>query len=326
MTTQPFTTPILFITFNRPEHTKVVMERIRSINPRILYVFQDGARDGCEEDIQRCKQVRSIINDYSADSSTNIFTFYSTENLGCGPGPAAAISWFFEHEDKGIIIEDDAVPDKSFFSFAEVMLDKYKDDSNIRAIGSMHLDNRTFGDGSYYFSMMNRTFCAWATWRRAWKDFDYYHRGISRAILNDKLKDYNCPLRMREYWCERMEEIQKDAYHDSSWDQQFWISIWIHNGKGVMPNVNLCKNIGFDEYGTHTTDSSCCAANKDTSALTKIIEPSSQKIITKADVRFQKLYFESYNYGLSGIKRLPLRINKRIKRLVNHQGSWIKKK
>ena len=319
-------TPILFITFNRPNHTRKVLERIIAQQPNNIYIFQDGARSGNESDLIKCSQVRSIINSLTSNCTSIIQTLYPSENLGCGKGPAAAISWFFEHEESGIIIEDDALPDKSFFSFAEELLDKYKDHPDIRAIGSMHLDDRTFGDGSYYFSMMNRTFCAWATWKRAWKDFDYYHRGISRSFLNNKLKEYNCPLRMREYWCGRLKEIQKDAYHDSSWDQQFWISIWIHNGKGIMPNVNLCKNIGFDEYGTHTTDSSCCAANKDTSALTEIIEPSSQKIITKADIRFQKLYFEPYNYGISGIKRLPFRINKRIKGLVNHQGSWIKKK
>ena len=296
------------------------------VDPTDLYIFQDGPRNNVDSDAMNCSQVRDAINNMTYSTKACVHSYYSDKNLGCGPGPTAAINWFFENVDHGIIIEDDAVPDSSFFTFAEDLLNKYKSDSSIRAIGSMHLDTKTYGDGSYYFSMMNRTLCAWATWKRAWQDFDYYHRNLTRKQLNSCLKKYGCPLRMREYWCDRLSEIQKDAYHDSSWDQQFWISIWINQGKGIMPNSNLCTNIGFDEYGTHTTDSNSSGANKVTVPITTITDPSSEQIIKKADINFQKIYFEPYQYGKEGFRRLPFRINKRIKRLVGHEGSWIKKK
>lgn len=328
-----FTTPILLITFNRPAHTRRVLERILEMYPKKLYVFQDGARGGNENDVQKCAEVRQIIEELWSNyvysnleeekrGEPSIHRYYSDTNLGCGPGPAAAISWFFSQVEQGIIIEDDAVPHLDFFPYCEELLAKYQNDTAVYAIGSMHLDSRTYGDGSYYFSMMNRTFCAWATWARAWIDFDMYHRNVTRQQLNDVLKEYGCCLRMREYWCDRLVEVQKDALNHTSWDQQFWISIWLHYGKGIMPNVNLSSNIGFDEWGTHTHNVNSSGANKKTFAILPLVHPSNTSVQHTADQRFQEIYFEPYEYGWSGFKRLPYRLNKRLKRLLHHEGSW----
>ena len=232
-------TPVLLITFNRPMHTRKVLEVVLRQNPSALYVFQDGARKNNDTDLVKCNEVRGVIDELTQNIDFQVYKFYSDKNLGCGPGPKTALDWFFSENEYGIVLEDDAVPHPDFFPYCEELLLKYKDDKDVRAIGSMHLDTKTFGDGSYYFSMMNRTFCAWATWARAWKDFDLYHRNVTRRQFNQCLKAYGCGLRMREYWCERLAEVQKDAYHNSSWDQQFWMSIWLHHGKGIMPNVNL---------------------------------------------------------------------------------------
>ena len=322
-------TPILFITFNRPEHTRMVLAEILKQEPQDLYVCQDGAREGNENDRIKCQGVRDVINELTssyavAHTDFVLHTLYQEKNLGCGPGPAAGISWFFEHVEQGIIIEDDAIPHPDFFGYAEELLIKFRDDVEVRAIGSMAFKTTSYGDGSYYFSMMNRTFCAWATWRRAWRDFDLYHRSITRRQLNDALRWYKCPLRMREYWCERLEEIQLDAYHHSSWDQQFWMSIWLHHGKGIMPNVNLCSNIGFDEEATHTKNKDNVIANAPMQGILPLKHPSDMRIQHSADKNFQQNYFEPWNYGVEGLKRLPFRLNKRIKRLVGHKGSWFR--
>lgn len=318
-----FHTPILLITFNRPDHVRRVLSEIRKQRPQEFFIAQDGPREGNERDKEKISEVRKVINKL-VDWPCNLHTLYQETNLGCGPGPAAAISWYFENVEMGIIIEDDAVPHQDFFPYCEELLERYKDDKDVRAIGSMHLDNRTYGDGSYYFSMMNRIFCAWATWKRAWNDFDMYHRKVTRKQFVNVLKSYGCCLRMREYWCDRLEEIQKDAYNHSSWDQQFWMSIWLNSGKGIMPNVNLCTNIGFDESGTHTKDNSSPAANENTYPILPLTHPTSCEIVHESDERFQRIYFEPWNYGQEGRKFLLCRVNKRIKRLCGYKGSWFK--
>jgi len=319
-----YNTPILFITFNRPLHTLNVWDKIIAQKPAKLFIFQDGARLDNNQDAERCLSVQKIVSQPLTWNCARHFWFAET-NMGCGSGPAAAISWFFSLVEQGVIIEDDAVPADDFFVYAEELLIRYQDNENVRAIGSMKIDPHTYGDGSYYFSMMNRTLCAWATWRRAWNDFDYRLQGITKKELYKALDYYHATLREKEYWYERLLEIQKDRLKDTSWDQQFWISIWLKKGMGIVPNHNLSSNIGFDAEATHTTNQQSIAAKRATESILPLVHPSGFEIQRKADLQFHKLYFTPFEYGISGLKRLHYRINKRIKRMVNHTGPWIKK-
>ena len=316
--------PILLISFNRPKHTRRVLSAVIEAHPQDLYVFQDGVRASHPEDAENCKGVRAVIDSMVAGTGIQLHTFFPDHNLGCGPGPAAAITWFFDNVTQGIILEDDAIPHPDFFAFAADMLEKYASDESVMAIGSMKITDKVYGDGSYYFSKMNHTLCAWATWRRAWKLFDYRLLDFSTKDLDRCLKEYGARLREREYWQERLEEIHKNALNDTSWDQQFWMSIWKHHGKGILPNANLSTNIGFDQFGTHTCDPSSPASNTELEPILPIIHPSSQEIQREADLDFQKQYFQPWAYGWKGFKNLPFRINKRVKRWVGHTGPWFK--
>lgn len=317
--------PILLITFNRPLHVRRVLKEILGVSPRDLYVFQDGPRVENADDCINCKLVRDTVETMVSSSETQLHTYYSNVNLGCGPGPAAGISWFFENVEQGIIIEDDAVPNSDFFYYAKELLNRYKENSDVRAIGSMKIDSEQHGTGSYYFSRVNRNLCAWATWRRAWKDFDIHMANVSAKQLNSALKHYGCKLREREFWLDRLKEVHYDGIGGSSWDMQFFMSIWVHGGKGIMPNVNLCSNIGFDSEGTHTTETDNVAANVPTAGILPLVHPNNENIDRRADFLFHKLYFTPYQYGMEGLRRLPYRMNRRLKRLVGHEGPWIKK-
>lgn len=323
-----FKTPILLIAFNRPDHVRRVLTEILKQEPQSLYVCQDGARDGNENDRIKCQEVRDVVNELTAAYSVGnkhftFHTLYQKKNLGCGPGPAAGLTWFFEQEEMGLIFEDDAVPHPDFFEYAVMLLEKYKDDESVRAIGSMNVDTRKWGDGSYYFSMMNRNLCAWATWRRAWKDFDLYLRDVTWRELDMALKQYGCTLYEREYWLDRLAEAQLDAQGGRSWDQQFFMSIWLNEGKGIIPNENLSSNIGTVGEGTHQMESGNMIDNVPTKPILPLIHPSSTMIQSKADREFHNRYFEPCKHTA---KWIISKINKRIKRITGHQGPWLKKK
>ncbi|MGD0711793.1 MAG: hypothetical protein ABR968_11525 [Bacteroidales bacterium] len=324
MNTNTFNTPILLITFNRPTHTQKVFEEIKKQQPKYLYVFQDGAREGNKTDVEKCAAVRSTFNE-PLDWDCEIKTNFQSKNLGCGKGPASGISWFFDQVEQGLIFEDDAVPAPDFFQYAEELLNKYKDNSDIRAIGSMKIDKEKYGDASYYFSMMNRNLCAWATWKRAWLDFDYFLQEKSIRDLWKAMKKYNSTRKEKSYWCDRLKEIHKDRLNESCWDIQFLFSIWLNHGMGICPNANLSTNIGFDESGTHTVNIEHIAADIETEPILPFIHPYEMKIDRKADFNYHKLYFQPSEYGLNYIKGIPIKINKWLKKMLGKQGSWINK-
>ena len=182
--TKPLKTAVLLVIFNRPETTQVVFEAIRKAKPPRLYVAADGPRTEVPSDAKKCKEAREIIN--QVDWDCEVKTLFREKGLGCGLGPSSAFTWFFEHEEDGIILEDDCLPSQSFFWFCEELLERYRHDNRVMHIGGNNFLNgwQKDRDYSYYFSNSGHIW-GWATWRRAWKLFDF------NISLYEKLKGKN---------------------------------------------------------------------------------------------------------------------------------------
>ena len=131
-----FATPILFIVFNRPSQTKHVFEAIRSRKPTKLYIAADGPRPKISEDKEKCSMVRDILS--QVDWACQVETRFQDENLGCKEAVSGAIDWFFEHEEEGIILEDDCLPSSYFFVYAASMLERYRENDKMMHIGGIN--------------------------------------------------------------------------------------------------------------------------------------------------------------------------------------------
>ncbi len=312
----------MLINFNRPGFTAEVLRVVMQQSPAHLYVFQDGARQGRDDDPGKLAEVRQVVQQMTQGTPTQVHTFYSDHNLGCGPGPAAALSWYFSQVEQGIVLEDDAVPHPDFFGYAEQLLNRYRDDAEVMAIGSMNVDKQLWGDGSYYFSMMNRNLCAWASWRRAWQHFDIRLFNTSRRDLSQALRRYGCDVLEREYWCDRLDEVHRDGVGGTSWDMQFFMSIWLQHGKGIIPNVNLSSNIGTVVDATHPSGKGNIIDNVPTHPILPLVHPSSTQVVREADRQFHYLYFERAKRSWSKGKICYHLINKKLKKLIGHSGPW----
>lgn len=257
-----FSTPILLITFNRPEHTRRVLERILEAKPQNLYVFQDGAREGNERDVQKCAEVRQVVeelwNEYSSIPPTStqggeaaLHRYYSDTNLGCGPGPYKAISWFFSKEEKGIVLEDDCLPHIDFFGYCEALLTKYAEDEQVQFINATLYDNKWKCCASYGFSHYMVT-GAWAAWRHSWQGFDLDLQSINTKQFRKHVYTLTGNRAEADWWYYKVLEIQSDRSKKSYWDYQMQILLFLHSALTIHPAVNLISNIGFDAAGTHT--------------------------------------------------------------------------
>ena len=240
-------TPVLFLVFNRPDTTIQVFQKIREAEPLRLYVAADGPRKDREGEAEKCKQVRHIAT--NVDWDCEVKTLFRDENLGCKMAVSGGIDWFFEKEEMGIILEDDCLPSKTFFRFCEELLIKYRQDTRIWHIGGTNPLSKITQADSYYFSIYNRIW-GWATWKRAWKNFDSEIKIWPEIKKNKKLK----------YVLSKSEYIKYEKLFDSvyngeidTWDYQ-WFLIKLINGLSIIPNTNLVKNIGFGKNATHTKD------------------------------------------------------------------------
>ena len=162
-------TPILFLVFNRLETTKQVFDVIRLGKPERLYIAADGPR---LERVGEAEKVQSV-QDYvlsNIDWDCEVKTLIREQNLGCRKAVSNAIDWFFEHEEAGIILEDDTVPDPSFFQFCQELLEYYWEDERVMSIVAPNIQGALNLEQSYLFSRYS-LFWGWATWRRAWQKY-----------------------------------------------------------------------------------------------------------------------------------------------------------
>lgn len=232
--------PILFLIFKRAETTKRVFERIREAQPPKLYIAADGPRNDVPDDELKCKEARKVVE--VIDWPCEVHRLYRDENLGCGKGVSSAISWFFENEEQGIIIEDDILPHIDFFMYCDEMLEKYKNDERIQLIsGTNYFYQGYFHKESYYMSSF-MSIWGWASWRRVWETYDFNVNNLDEAILKDRLYR-NLPRRSAMYF----ENVYKKmkGFEVDTWDFQLLINQQYYNRSSIAPFVNMVENIGF---------------------------------------------------------------------------------
>lgn len=245
---------VLFLIFSRPDTTEKVFEAIRQARPPRLYVAADGPRASRPGEAALCAATRQVVE--KVDWPCEVFTLFRQDNLGCKMAVSQAIDWFFQAEERGIVLEDDCLPDPTFFAYCEELLERYADDPRVMCIsGDNFLPDaeRRRLEVSYYFSAFTHIW-GWASWRRAWQGYDVQMRDWTEAGGQAMLKRVfpnNAPL--RRIWMNTFRRVVKGEI--GTWDYQWTYHCWAAGGLTCLPSKNLISNIGFDERATHTADS-----------------------------------------------------------------------
>ena len=296
--------PILFLVFNRPETTALVFRRIKEMQPTRLFVAADGPRTGKEGEAEKCEAVRQLILG-GIDWPCDVKTLFRGHNLGCGNAVSGAISWFFQHVEEGIILEDDTLPDPGFFEFCRTLLEKYRYDDKVKMISGNNFQNGKWrGDGSYYFSAYSHIW-GWASWRRTWNEYDFSLSGMDTDNLENHMQKYFEKNDVMEYWKKIFQQVKDGLVN--TWDYQLLFSIWKQHGSSILPNVNLVSNIGFGESSTHTKNKDDKTSNIPAGTLHELTHPGKIEIDKNADEYYSNKFllgkhslFERIKYKLTG--------------------------
>lgn len=244
-------TPVVFIIFKKINTTEKVFEVIRQVKPPKLLVIADGPRSNVPGEAEKCATTRAIID--RVDWDCEVLKNYADVNMGCKERVVSGLNWVFDTVEEAIILEDDCLPDPTFFDFCEELLERFRDDTRV-----MHITGTNFGitgrdkNESYYFSKRTDIW-GWATWRRAWKYYDVNmslwpeikSSGKLLDLVNSK-KEYEGKVK---YW-ERHYGSSADA-----WSYQWHFACTFQGSCSLVPNKNLVRNIGFGEEALHTKNS-----------------------------------------------------------------------
>ncbi len=298
---------VLFIIFNRPGTTARVFERIREARPSRLYVAADGARDDRPNEAVLCLQARDITT--QVDWDCELKTLFKDKNAGCKEAVSSAITWFFDHEEEGIILEDDCLPANSFFRFCDTLLNKYRFDTRIRHISGANFQHgKKWGDASYYFSNITHVW-GWAGWRRVWNDYDKELSRYNESDVRSQIENIFTDPLIVDSWQHIFKELK--AGKIDTWDYQLGFTNYFNNGLCIIPNDNLISNIGFGDNATHTTKAHAhnLSANIPLTEIGEITHPLYFLPEKKADD-----FTLSYEFDIAAKRRKQNLLRRRFKR------------
>jgi FkbM family methyltransferase len=289
MIPKPLETAVLFLVFNRPKLTAIVFESIRKAKPPRLYLASDGARADHVGELEKVSKVRQIST--SVDWPCKVITLFREENLGCKQAVSSAISWFFQQEEQGIILEDDCLPSQTFYRYCELLLNYYKHDYRVMAVTGTNITHGITYEADYWFSKYALMW-GWASWRRAWKMYD----GELTSWPNTKKENF---LKQRSNLnaieIKKWKTILDRTFCGdiNTWDYQWIYSCLINQGLTAAPAVNLVRNIGYGDDATHTTIIHPILSSLATSEMTfPISHPSEVETNIDADKFISRHWFD----------------------------------
>ena len=256
-------TPVALIIFRRPDQTRKVLKMIAEARPRVLYVISDGPSTGDSETAAAVAECKSLIEEIDWDCKVR--KNYSDVNLGCRARVVSGLDWVFENETSAIILEDDCVPDQSFFGYCEFLLKRYENEDRIGGIGGTNIyESRLESLNEDFFFSRYPAIWGWATWKRTWIQ---YRKLLPEVKLDDmkKFSSFSTNSKTHEYWLSRFKEV-RDGRLDT-WDYQLSYTCMENDKLWVIPTRNLIRNIGFGRSASHTLDADSPFAELGTSSI-----------------------------------------------------------
>jgi hypothetical protein len=298
-----FETPILFIIFNREDTTQKVFEAIRQQRPKYLFVAADGPRKNKLGEAEQCQKTRDVIK---IDWDCELKTLFHDENLGCKMAVSSAITWFFNQVEQGIILEDDCLPDVSFFPYCEELLDRYKDDTRIGHIsGNCFFPESLDKNYSYRFCTMNHIW-GWATWRRVWENYDVNFSYWEKYKHDKKRRNqiFNGFLE-KVYFSSFISDTLSGKKKINTWDVQYMFMLRLQHQLSIYPTSNLVTNIGlYSTLATHTQISR--KTNKLAIPLSSVSFPLKHPEYTLPNRRIDKATIRKYFFSYKRLFRYCL--------------------
>ncbi|MBP9669844.1 glycosyltransferase family 2 protein [Candidatus Woesebacteria bacterium] len=243
---QDMSAAITIFIYKRPENLEAIISVLREFHPAKIFLIADGPKNKSEALVVKKtrEKIESLI-----DWPCQVYKNYSEVNMGLKGRFKTGIDWVFSHCNKAIFIEDDCIPNYTFFEFCDELLEKYKDDKRIMTISG---NNFEFGKHqskeSYHFSLYPHVW-GWATWKRAWADYDSDISDWPLLRNTPWLRTVLGGFVISKFWKYIFDRLYKGEIN--TWDYQLAYASWKTGSLHIVPSINLVSNVGYGRESTN---------------------------------------------------------------------------
>ena len=235
-------TPVLFITFVRPEYARQTFDAIKLAQPKKLYFYSNKGREEKEGEVERNQIIRSYINEI--DWPCELHTWFRDECVNAYDSLRGAITWLFDNEETGIVLEEDCVPTLGFFSFVDQLIPKFRDIKDVWYISGDNFYDLNPSVTDYIFSRYHWLY-GWASWRDRWQAIKWGDYNLEQLVVNKTPLNLYKTKRQGRLRLRQIRDFQEMLLRTGCWDFAFGCTVDANRGFGVFPKTHLVHNIGL---------------------------------------------------------------------------------
>ena len=237
--------PILLVGYNRPELMRRVLNCIEKWPYLKLYISIDGPKTVIDND--SVKLVHILVSEHLSTKKQAIR--FMPHNLGSKKHMLDSLKWFFANESSGIILEDDCLPDETFYLFCKNLLSIYKDDKNVLMISGTHFNTIEHNPNIHTFSTFPHVW-GWASWKDRVDNYLNIVNDPKTTNPLDAMKNVRgFGFINSVYWA--LIALNVKFSKIDAWDYQLALFAFKNNYLTAIPPINIVENIGFDVKPTN---------------------------------------------------------------------------
>jgi hypothetical protein len=246
-----FDVPVCLFLYRRKDTLLKTISILNSIGVKKVYLMGDYNEEHRDEIMDVRRSVKEAIK------GAELICDFATENRGVFKNIGLGALRVFEKEEQCIFLEDDNLPDVSFFFYCRELLKKYRDNDRVLWVcGTDYLPIFDSPNNESYVFTQQLLPCGWASWRNKFTKF--YLTNLD--FLGDKKQRLELKKRYvsKKLW---KQQVCEDAYSEYerfahglnyiSWDYHMIMTIMKYDLLGIAPTKNLIRNTGIDELATH---------------------------------------------------------------------------
>lgn len=237
--------PILLFTYNRPTHTRRLIESLRTnaeATESPLVVYSDAAREAADE--ASVAEVRRYL--HTLDGFASVALIERSENWGLARNVIDGVTTQVNRYGRVIVLEDDLVVAPYFLRFMNEALEMYADEPRVGHIQACDFTQDPSLPPTFLIKWTGSW--GWATWARAWQHFNPDGAALLRRLEEEKLTrifDFGGTYRFT-----RMLRRQVQG-KNNSWAIRWNASLFLADILSLNVGRSLVQNTGFDGSGTH---------------------------------------------------------------------------
>jgi len=237
--------PILLFTYNRPHHVQQVIESLLlndEAKESDLFIFSDASKNTAAS--TGVVETRQFLRTISGFRSLQIIE--REQNWGLASNIIDGVTTMVYRFGRVIVLEDDHVVSPYFLKYMNESLTRYENDNRVASIHGYVYPCRE--NLPTLFFIKGADCWSWATWKRAWDQFNPNGQELLDEIRRRGLEK-NFDFGFNANYIEMLEKQIKGK--NASWAVRWYASTFLKDMYTLYPGRSMMKMIGADGLGTH---------------------------------------------------------------------------